>query len=136
MHPGWLAPRSSVEQPEKKMPIEDTKFGSITIDGKAYEHDVIVRLSGKVEKRKKKLSKETYGTSHIISKDEAKFVFEDGCDVLIVGAGQEGNVRLSPEASDYFNKKRCKVLLQPTPEAIRSFNQSHDKKIGLMHVTC
>ena len=118
------------------MPIEDTKFGSITIDGKTYGHDVIVRLSGKVEKRKKKLSKETYGTSHIISKDEAKFVFEDGCDVLIVGAGQEGNVRLSPEASDYFNKKRCKVLLQPTPEAIRSFNQSHDKKIGLMHVTC
>ena len=118
------------------MTIEDTKFGSITIDGKTYEHDVIVRLSGKVEKRKKKLSKEQYGTSHIISKDEAKFIFEDGCDVLIVGAGQEGNVRLSPEASDYFNKKRCKVLLQPTPEAIRSFNQSHDKKIGLMHVTC
>jgi hypothetical protein len=120
----------------EKMAIEDTKFGSITIDGKTYEHDVILRLFGKVEKRKKKLSKETHGTSHIISKDEAKFVFEDGCDVLIVGAGQEGNVRLSPEASDYFNKKRCKVLVQPTPEAIRSFNQSHDKKIGLMHVTC
>jgi hypothetical protein len=78
------------------MPIEDTKFGSITIDGKTYEHDVIVRLSGKVEKRKKKLSKEKYGTSHIISKDEAKFIFEDGCDMLIVGAGQEGNVRLRP----------------------------------------
>jgi hypothetical protein len=118
------------------MAIEDTKFGSITIDGKTYEHDVILRLSGKVEKRQKKLSKEMYGTSHIISKAEAKFVFEDGCDVLIVGAGQEGNVRWSPEASDYFNKKGCNVLVQPTPEAIRSFNQSHDKKIGLMHVTC
>ncbi|MGD0635171.1 MAG: MTH938/NDUFAF3 family protein [Beijerinckiaceae bacterium] len=118
------------------MTIEDTKFGSITIDGKTYEHDVIVRLSGKVEKRKKKLSKEQYGTSHIISKDEAKFIFEDGCDVLIVGAGQEGNVRLSPEASDYFDGKGCRVLLQPTPEAIRSFNQSHEKKIALMHVTC
>jgi hypothetical protein len=56
--------------------------------------------------------------------------------VLIVGAGQEGNVRLSPEASDYFNNKGCKVLVQPTPEAIRSFNQSQEKKIGLMHVTC
>jgi hypothetical protein len=118
------------------MTIEDTKFGSITIDGKTYEHDVIVRLSGKVEKRKKKLSKEKYGTSHIISKEEAKFIFEDGCDMLIVGAGQEGNVRLSSEASDYFDDKGCKVLLQPTPEAIRSFNQSHEKKIGLMHVTC
>jgi len=118
------------------MAIEDTKFGSITIDGKTYEYDVIVRLSGKVEKRKKKLSKEQYGTSHIISKDEAKFIFEDGCNLLIVGAGQEGNVHLSPEASDYFNNKGCKVLVQPTPEAIRSFNQSHEKKIGLMHVTC
>ena len=118
------------------MAIDSTKFGNITIDGETYEHDVIIRRSGKVEKRKKKLSKEKYGTSHIISKDEAKFVFEDGCDVLIVGAGQEGNVRLSPEASDYFNKKGYKVLLQPTPEAIRSFNQSDEKKIGLMHVTC
>ena len=86
---------------------------------------VIVRLSGKVEKRKKKLSKEKYGTSHIISKDEAKFIFEEGCETLIVGTGQERNVRLSPEASDYFNKKGCKVLMQPTPEAVRSFNQSH-----------
>ena len=118
------------------MLIEDTKFGNITIDGKIHEHDVIIRLCGKVEKRKKKLSKERYGTSHIISKDEAKFIYEDGCETLIVGTGQEGNVRLSPEASDYFNKKQCKVLLQPTPEAILSFNQSRERKIGLMHVTC
>jgi hypothetical protein len=118
------------------MLIENTKFGNITIDGKTYEHDVVIRLSGEVEKRRKKLSKEKYGTSHIISKAEAKFLFEDGCDLLIVGAGQEGNVNLSPEASDYFENKGCKVLVQPTPEAIRSFNQSREKKIGLMHVTC
>jgi hypothetical protein len=46
------------------MPIEHTEFGSITIDGKTYEHDVIIRLSGKVDKRQKKLSKELYGTSY------------------------------------------------------------------------
>jgi hypothetical protein len=68
------------------MPIEDTKFGSITIDGKTYDHDVIIRLSGKVEKRRKKLSKEKYGTSHLVSKEEAKFDYEEGCDLLIVDA--------------------------------------------------
>lgn len=125
-----------VERLEEKMSIQGAKFGSITIDGKTYEHDVIVRLSGKVEKRKKKLSKKKYGTSHILSKAEAKFVLEDGCDVVIIGAGQEGNVRLSPEASEYFEKKGCKVVVQPTPEAIQSFNQSREKKIGLMHITC
>jgi hypothetical protein len=58
------------------MEIERTTFGTITIDGKTYEHDVIIRLSGEVARRKKKLSKKYYGTSHVLSKDEAKFVFE------------------------------------------------------------
>ena len=40
------------------MEIERTTFGTITIDGKTYEHDVIIRLSGEVARRKKKLSKE------------------------------------------------------------------------------
>jgi len=119
------------------MAIEKTAFGSITIDGKTYPHDVIVRLSGEIVKRKKKLSKKYYGTSHVMSKDEAEFVFEKGCEQLIVGSGQEGNVHLSPEAAAYFAKKGCAVVLQPTPEAIRLFNKSKAKrKIGLFHVTC
>ena len=118
------------------MEIGNTTFGTITIDGKTYEHDVVIRLSGEVVKRKKKLSKKYYGTSHVISKDEAKFVFEKGCKQLVVGSGQMGNVRLSPEAEAYFAKKDCKVLLRPTPEAIQMFNGSHAKKIGLFHVTC
>ena len=111
--------------------IENTTFGTITIDGKTYEHDVVIRLSSEVVKRKKKLSKKYYGTSHVISKDEAKFVFEKGCEQLVVGSGQMGNVRLSPEAEAYFAKKDCKVLLKPTPEAIHMFNRSHANKIGL-----
>ena len=118
------------------MPIERSEFGSITIDGKIYEHDVLIRLSGEVVKRKKKLSKKLYGTSHTLSKDEAKFVFEKGCQQLILGSGQHGNVHLSPEAEAYFAKRGCTVLLQPTPEAIQSFNTSQGKKIGLFHVTC
>lgn len=118
------------------MRIEGTEFGSITIDGKAYDHDVVIRLSGKVARREKKLSSEKYGTSHIISKAEAKEVFEDGCDQLIIGTGQAGNVHLSPEAKEFFEKRGCQVVLQPTPDAIQTFNQSHEKKIGLMHVTC
>jgi hypothetical protein len=118
------------------MEIESTTFGTITIDGKIYEHDVVIRLSGEVMKRKKKLSKKYYGTSHVLSKDEAKSVFERGCEQLIVGSGQMGNVHLSPEADAYFAKKGCKVLLRPTPDAVHVFNRSHAKKIGLFHVTC
>ncbi len=118
------------------MEIEATTFGAITIDGKTYDHDVVIRLSGEVVKRKKKLSKKHYGTSHVLSKDEAKFVFERGCEQLVLGSGQMGNVRLSPEAEAYFAKKGCRVLLQPTPQAIYLFNRLHAKKVGLFHVTC
>ena len=68
--------------------------------------------------------------AHVLSKDEAKFIYEDGCEQLILGSGQMGNVHLSPEAETYFAKKRCTVLLQPTPKAIHTFNDSHAKKIG------
>jgi hypothetical protein len=121
---------------EVKMKIDSTIFGAITIDGKTYEHDVVVRLSGAVVKRKKKLSKTLYGTSHVLSKDEAKFLFEKGCDQIAIGSGQIGNVHLSPEAGAYFERKGCEVVLKPTPEAIRLFNRSRANRIGLFHVTC
>ena len=117
------------------MEIENTSFGAITIDGKTYEHDVVIRLSGEVVKRKKKLSKKYYGTSHMLSKDEAKFVFEKGCEQLVVGSGQMGNVRLSPGAEAY-SRKRLRGPVATDPQAIQMFNRSHAKKIGLFHVTC
>lgn len=39
------------------MKIDGATFGSITIDGKTCDHDVLIRMSEKVEKRRKKLSK-------------------------------------------------------------------------------
>ena len=134
-----MTPASGLEREsdeEVAMKIDSTIFGAITIDGRTYEHDVVVRLSGEVVKRKKKLSKRLYGTSHVLSEDEAKFLFEKGCDQVVIGSGQMDNVRLSPEAEAYFEKKGCEVLLEPTPEAIRTFNRSRARRIGLFHVTC
>jgi hypothetical protein len=89
--------------------IDSTKFGKITIDGTSYENDVVIRLDGEVVKRKKKLSKAVYGTSHTISLDEAKNIYHDGADKLIIGTGQTGMVKLSEEAETYFEKKECQV---------------------------
>lgn len=69
------------------MKIDSTEFGSITIDGTICSHDVLIRLFGEVAKRKKKLSKKYYGTSHVISREEAKFIYEKGCDTLVLGHG-------------------------------------------------
>ena len=116
--------------------IDKTKFGSITIAGEKYEHDVIIRLNGKVGKRRKKLSKELFGTSHIISLAEAEYVHEDGANWIIIGTGQSDMAKLSPEAADFFQKKRCTVKLLPTPEAVACWNKTDEDVIGLFHVTC
>jgi hypothetical protein len=119
-----------------KPEIDSTDFGSITIEHETYEHDVVIRLDGTVVKRKKKLSKEIYGTGHIISLPEAEFVYDEGARRLIIGSGQEGMVELSDEASQYFKKKACRVSLFPTPEAIEAWNKAKGETIGLFHITC
>ena len=116
--------------------INDTSFGSITVEGKHYNHDIIIRLDGSIEKRKKKLSKKIYGTSHTISFDEAKYIFEKGAEILIIGGGQYGRVHLSEEATEYFKELDCDVKLLETPDAIRVWNKTSGKQIGLFHITC
>ena len=116
--------------------LEDASFGQITADGEMYQHDILIRLSGKVKKRKKKLSKKVYGTSHTISIEEIEHIYEKGCPTLIVGTGQYDQVRLSPEASRFLVKRNVVCILQPTPQAVETYNKTAEPKIGLFHVTC
>jgi hypothetical protein len=119
-----------------KPALSDSGFGYITVDGLKIDHDIIIRLSGEIKKRKKKLSKAVYGTSHIIALEEAKYIYQDGSERLIIGAGQQGMVSLSDEAVDYFKKKKCKIDLHPTPKAIEKWNIAKEAVIGLFHITC
>ncbi len=119
-----------------KPTIDETGFGHITVDGKKLHYDIYITSDGKVEKRDKKLSKAVYGTSHVISLDEAKYLYETEANELVIGSGQYGNVRLSEEAVDFFDEKKCKVKLFPTPEAIKYWNRYEGRAIGLFHVTC
>ena len=116
--------------------VDRTQFGSVTIDGEDFTHDVIIRLGGRVEKRKKKLSKAVYGTSHTISLAEAKHLYQKGAARLLIGAGQHGRVSLSEEAATYLERNRCQVELLPTPEVLPIWNQAEGAVIAMLHVTC
>jgi hypothetical protein len=119
-----------------KPKIDKTKFGSITIAGEKHTHDIIIRLNSSIENRKKKLSKEVYGTSHTISLAEAEYVYEEGAESIIIGTGQSDMVKLSDEAIEFFTLKDCRPYLLPTPEAIKLWNKSKGAVIGLFHITC
>ncbi len=116
--------------------MDATRFGSITVEGELFEHDIVIGLDGKIRKRHKKLSKAIYGTSHVISLAEAEDIFQKGAKRLIIGTGQSGMVRLSDEAAAYFRKMGCVPHLPPTPQALRAWNEADGETIGVFHVTC
>jgi hypothetical protein len=118
--------------------IDATEFGSITVEGTVFDHDLVISPDGEVSKRKKKLSKAVYGTSHTISLREAKYVYGQaaGAERLIVGAGQYGRVQLSRKATDFLARKACEITLLPTPQVIGVWNQIESRAVGVFHVTC
>ena len=116
--------------------IQHTTFGSITIDGHTYDYDVLIRSNGQVEKRKKKLSKNVYGTSHVLSLEEAEFICEKGISYIVIGSGQYGELYLSEEAKKLFSKNNINVKLAATPDAIQEYNNEKEPCVGLFHVTC
>ena len=116
--------------------INKTEFGSITVDEESYDHDIIITLDGKVKKRKKKLSKAVYGTSHKISLDEIRYTYQDRSEGIVIGTGQHGLAELSDEANVFLKSNNCQVVLKPTTEAILEWNKVEGKWIGLFHITC
>lgn len=119
-----------------KPTLSGTGFGWIDVGDERISHDILIRLDGEVTKRKKGLSKEIYGTSHTISLAEAEYIYQDGAEGLLIGAGHFGRVRLSPEAKSFFEEKNCPVTLLTTPAAVKIWNKSGEKLIGLYHITC
>jgi len=116
--------------------VQNTGPGQITVADVIHQRDVIIRPGGKVKKRKKKLSKKHGGDAHVISLEEARYIFGKGAERVIIGAGYEGRVTLSEEAQCFFQKEDCTVQLLMTPQAVDAWNQLEEKAIGLFHVGC
>ncbi|ALM74723.1 Mth938-like domain-containing protein [Thermococcus barophilus] len=116
--------------------IDSVRFGKIVVQGKEYPYDIVIYPSGKIERRKKELSKKKHGTSHKFDPDELKEYLREDFDILIVGTGIYGALRLLPEAKELVKGKE--IVEKPTPEAIKLFNELRKGKkvLGVFHITC
>jgi len=120
----------------RSMELEYPSFGKIIVDGKVYEHDIIIYPSRRVEKRKKWISKSKHGTSHKLDSEELKEYLTEDFDVLIVGTGYYGYLSLLPESRKLVEGKEVHEL--PTGKAVELFNELNGKRkvLGIFHVTC
>lgn len=124
------------------MEIEASTFGSITIDGEKYDHDVVI-FPSRIERRKKWITKDEHGTSHKFTRKEMeeylRKVDTDQIEVVVVGTGQYGRLGLLDEAKKLLEEKGIEVVELKTPEAAKQFErreEPRERKLGIFHVTC
>jgi hypothetical protein len=108
-------------------------FGSIRIDGTTYKHDVVIDR-GQVRKRKKKLSKQfrdEFGHTPLSIKEKIPWK----CRRLVVGTGT-GALPVMEEVKHEAKRRKIKLLVLPTKQAIEELKQKPDGANAVLHVTC
>lgn len=117
--------------------INETKFGSITVDNKKYKQVLIIDKKV-IERNDKKLHDE-FGTTHYICNDEKKLLLSQNPEVIIIGTGVSGALKTFPEFDLEINKLGIKLIKERTLSAIKKYNKlsKTGKKVNaLIHTTC
>jgi hypothetical protein len=115
------------------MRFEKFSFGSIRIDGVTYEHDVVIDR-GKVAKRKKKPSKkfcDAYGHTPLSVEERIPWK----CQRLVIGTGT-GALPVMKELKQEAKRRKIRLLVLPTTQAIKALKENPDKTNAILHVTC
>ncbi len=109
-------------------------FGSVEIDGERYENDVVVS-NGRVEKRKKKLSKhlkEKYGHTPLSLAENIPW----DCETLIIGTGESGALPVLDEVKTEAEKRKINLVIMKTEDACIELEKAGGKTNALLHITC
>jgi len=116
------------------MRFDEFTFGLIQIDGVVYEHDVVIDR-GEINKRKKKPSKkfqEDFGHTPLSIEEEIPWK----CERLIIGTGAYGRLPVMKEVREEAQRRKIKLLILPTIEAIRQLCKDPEQTNAILHVTC
>ena len=115
------------------MRFEAFSFGSIRIDGVTYEYDVVIDQD-EVRKRSKKPSKrfrEEFGHTPLSIEEQIPWK----CRRLVIGTGT-GALSVMDEVKREARRRKIKLLILPTVEAIEELKQHPGDTNAILHVTC
>jgi hypothetical protein len=118
------------------MRFEAFSFGSIRIDGVVYEHDVVIE-DGCVRKRQKKPSKKfckDFGHTPVSLEEEIPW---KRCRRIVIGTGTgNGALPVLDEVKQEAERRKIKLVILPTVEAIEELKQHPRDTNAILHVTC
>lgn len=114
------------------MAIEHYEFGRITIDGETHTSDVIIWPEGvddswwRVE-------------GHGLCKEDLEPLLARNPDVLIIGTGAHGLMKVPDEIVRYMAGKCGEVRVERTARAVELYNElarGDRRVVGGLHLTC
>jgi hypothetical protein len=114
--------------------FEKFSFGSMQIDGRVYDFDLVIDR-GEIRKRKKKASKryrDAYGHTPLSVEEDIPW----RCRRLVVGTGAAGRLAVMPEVKKDAKLRKVELLVLPTKDAIAILNRSDLRTNAILHVTC
>ncbi|HAX62048.1 MAG TPA: hypothetical protein DCX95_05800 [Elusimicrobia bacterium] len=112
------------------MKIEYYDFGEVIVDGKEYAGDVII-FPDRV--RANWWRKE----GHSLCIDDLKNVIPEKPEIIIIGTGFDGYMKILPETKKYIENQNTKLIVETTKKAIEMHNELQFKHIiTCLHLTC
>jgi hypothetical protein len=111
--------------------IEAYQFGSITISGKTYTHDLIIcpdRIRTDWWRRE----------GHSLYPEDLDSVIGFHPGVLIIGCGRDGRLKVPDQTRDWIERRGIELIDLPTREACDRYNElaSQSKVVAGLHLTC
>lgn len=116
------------------MRFESFAFGSIEIDGRTYDKDVVIDR-GVVRKRDKKASRplrSDYGHTPLSLEENIPW----HCRRLVVGTGAHGALPLDPQVRREAERRGVELVAVPTADAIALLEEDSEGTNAVLHVTC
>ena len=112
--------------------INSTRFGSITVDGKIYDRDdnYIIFWDSEI------IGLHT-AERHTFGKPELEIILKKNPEMIIVGTGDSGLLKISKEVRSLCRQKGIQIVEMISRNAIVRFNENLDKRVvAFIHVTC
>ncbi|WP_029898624.1 Mth938-like domain-containing protein [Desulfohalovibrio reitneri] len=112
--------------------INTYSFGNMKVDGKQARNDVKI-IQGRVNDdwwRKE---------GHNCAPEDVKDILQAGPEVLVIGTGANGVMRVDPRLKDELDKRGIELIAQKTGEAYQTFNKLEKEGrdvAGAFHLTC
>jgi len=110
--------------------IDSYEFGKIKINGKEYNHDVIIFPEGIKDWWRKE--------GHSVIIEDVKEVIEKKPKTIIFGMGEPGEMKVPENTKQELEKLGIEVIVEPTKKACGIFNKLSEKGdvVAALHLTC